>query len=83
MTVVERYLELALRIGKHDDELIEAYHGPPELATRIAAEEPCDPQRLREDAESLLWTSRRPSSSLRAAAGWRRRCARCTRWRGA
>jgi hypothetical protein len=54
MTVVERYLELALRIGKHADELVEAYHGPPELATRIATEEPRNPQRLREDAESLL-----------------------------
>ena len=40
MTVVERYLELALRIGRHDDELVEAYHGPPDIKARVAAEAP-------------------------------------------
>jgi hypothetical protein len=54
MTVVERYHELALRLGKQHFELVEAYHGPPELAARVAAEEPRDAQSLRDDAESLL-----------------------------
>jgi len=54
MTVADRYLELALRIGRHDDELIEAYHGPPEIQVRAAAEEPREPQRLRDDADALL-----------------------------
>jgi hypothetical protein len=54
MSVVERYLELALRIGRHVGELVEAYHGPPKLAARVAAEEPREPQRLCDDAESLL-----------------------------
>jgi hypothetical protein len=54
MTIAERYLELALRIGRHDDELVEAYRGPPELGARVAAEEPRAPQRLRDDADALL-----------------------------
>ena len=28
MSVVERYLELGLRVGKHVDDLVESYHGP-------------------------------------------------------
>ena len=81
---VERYLELALRLGKPDDELVEAYHGPPELAERVAAEEPRDPQRLRDDADSLLadladGRARARTSPLAAKL----RCARCTRRRGA
>ena len=62
MTVAERYLELALRIGRHDDELVEAYHGPPELEARVAAEEPQEPRRLRDAADALL--SDLPASDL-------------------
>ena len=54
MTIAGRYLELALRIGRHDDELVEAYHGPPELQARVSAEEPLEPRRLRDDADALL-----------------------------
>jgi hypothetical protein len=54
MTVAERYLELALRIGRHDDEVVEAYRGPSELEARIAAEEPHEPARLRDDADALI-----------------------------
>ena len=54
MTVAERYLELALRISRHSDELVEAYHGPAETQARVTAEEPLGPQRLRDDAEALL-----------------------------
>lgn len=54
MTAVERYLELALRLGRHDDDLVDAYYGPAELAERVAAEEPRPPAALAEDAEALL-----------------------------
>ena len=54
MTVAERYLELALRIARHDAEVIEAYRGPSELQARIDAEEPQEPQGLRDDADALL-----------------------------
>ena len=54
MTVAERYLELALRIGRHDDEVVEAYRGPGEIEARVAAEEPREPARLRDRADVLL-----------------------------
>jgi hypothetical protein len=50
----ERYLELALRLGRHEPELVFAYMGPPELAERVAAEEPASPAKLAADAEGLL-----------------------------
>ena len=54
MTVAERYLELALRIGRHDDEVVEAYRGPSEIESRVAAEQLREPARLLGDAEALL-----------------------------
>jgi hypothetical protein len=54
MSVVERYLELALRLGKHDDDLVDSFYGSDELAQRVEAEEPRDPAALAEDAEALL-----------------------------
>ena len=50
---VERYLELALRLGRHDEDLIDSYYGPEELARRIEAEEPREPAALAEDADAL------------------------------
>jgi hypothetical protein len=54
VSVVERYLELALRLGKHDEELVDSFYGSDELAQRVEAEEPLDPAALAEDAEALL-----------------------------
>ena len=54
MSVVERYLELALRLGKHDEDLVDSFYGSDELAQRVEAEEPRDPAALEADAEALL-----------------------------
>jgi hypothetical protein len=50
----ERYLELALRLGKHDDDLVDSFYGSEELAARIAAAEPRDPEALAYEADGLL-----------------------------
>ena len=52
--LVERYIELALRLGKHDEDLIDSYYGPEELSRRVDAEEPRDPAALAEDAQALV-----------------------------
>lgn len=54
MSIVERYLELALRLGRHDEDIVDSFYGSEELAARIEAEEPCDPAALAEDADALL-----------------------------
>ena len=54
MTLAERYVALAFRVGKHEPELVENYYGPPELAAAVDAEEPLEPAQLVEDARSLL-----------------------------
>jgi hypothetical protein len=51
---VERYVRLCLRVGRHVDGFVDAYVGPPEWEREVAAEEPADPARLRNEAESLL-----------------------------
>jgi hypothetical protein len=48
---VRRYVELGLRLGKHDDELVDSYYGPD---WGIGAEEPRDPVALAQEAEQLL-----------------------------
>ena len=53
MSAVERYLELALRLGRHDDDLVDSYYGPEQLARRVEAEEPREPAALAEDAAAL------------------------------
>jgi len=50
----ERYVELALRLGKHDDDLVDSFYGSEELAARVAAEEPRDPEALAYEADGLL-----------------------------
>ena len=50
---VERYLELALRLGRHDADLVDAYYGPEELYRRVEAEELRDPAGLAVDAQAL------------------------------
>jgi len=52
--LVERYLELGLRLGRHVDGLVDAYFGPPELQARVNAEEPRPAPSLVADADALL-----------------------------
>jgi len=52
--VVERYLELGLRLGRLLDGLVDAYYGPPELARRITDEPVPDPAALVAAARELL-----------------------------
>ena len=52
-TLVERYLELGLRLGKHADELVDSFYGPEKIAQRVEAEEPCEPHVLAEEADAL------------------------------
>src|SRR6476646_2951844 len=54
MNVVERYLELGLRLGRLLDGLVDAYYGPAELARRVEAEPAPDPAKLAADARRLL-----------------------------
>jgi hypothetical protein len=54
MTHTERYLELGLRLGRHEPELVDSYYGPPELRQRIDEEPLREPARLVADAAQLL-----------------------------
>ena len=52
-TIVERYLELGLRLGRHVDGIVDSYAGPPEIAAAVEAEplrEPGDARGRRRDA---------------------------------
>jgi len=51
---VQRYLELALRLGRHDADLVDHYYGPDEIPRGVEAEGPRAPAALAEDAEALL-----------------------------
>jgi len=50
----ERYLRLGLQLGRHGDDVVDAYFGPPELKAAVAAADPVDPARLAASAEELL-----------------------------
>ncbi len=52
--VVERYIELGLRLGCHVDGFVDVYYGPPELAARVDAEPLCPPAELAADAGRLV-----------------------------
>jgi hypothetical protein len=54
LSPARRYVELGLRLGKHDDDLVDSYYGPDEWARRVDAEEPHDPASLAEEAHELL-----------------------------
>jgi hypothetical protein len=54
VTFAERYIALAFRVGKHEPDLVENYYGPREAVAAVEAEEPLEPARLVEKAESLL-----------------------------
>src|SRR5206468_129002 len=50
----ERYLRLGLQLGRHDDHVVDAYFGPPELGAAVTAADPVDPARLAASAAELL-----------------------------
>jgi hypothetical protein len=52
--IVERYLKLGLRLGRHVDGIVDSYSGPPELAAAVDSEPLRDPASLASDAEQLL-----------------------------
>jgi hypothetical protein len=52
--VVERYLELGLRLGRHVDGFVDAYYGPPGLRARVDAEPLHPPAELAEDAGRIV-----------------------------
>ena len=53
-SAAERYLRLGLQLGRHVDGIVDAYHGPGELAATVEEEPPADPRALVSDAEALL-----------------------------
>jgi hypothetical protein len=54
MSVVARYLELALHLGRHDEDLVDSVYGWDELRARVEAEDPREPRALADDADALL-----------------------------
>ena len=53
-SIVEQYLLLGLRLGRHVDGFVDAYFGPESLAARVAAEPPMAPGALVAAADGLL-----------------------------
>jgi hypothetical protein len=51
--LVERYLLLSLRLGRHIDGFVDFYYGPPELAERVHTEELASPAALADEARQL------------------------------
>jgi hypothetical protein len=52
-TVIERYLVLGLRLGRHVDGYVDAYYGPEELKDQVDAEELVPPAELAAEAAAL------------------------------
>jgi len=52
--LVEDYLRLGLRLGRHIDGMVDAYYGPPALAEAVAAEPVVPPEELVAGARALL-----------------------------
>jgi hypothetical protein len=53
VSVSEQYVELCLRLARHDEELVDFHFGPQEIAERVKSEPLKEPARLTEDARSL------------------------------
>jgi hypothetical protein len=51
--VLDDYLLLGLRLGRHVDGFVDSYYGPPELAERVEGEAPVDPATLAAEAARL------------------------------
>jgi hypothetical protein len=54
MTAAERYLLLALRLGRHVDGLVDSYYGPAELQQQVESEGKVDAAQLAADGDALL-----------------------------
>ena len=54
MTIVDRYLELGLRLGRHVDGFVDAYYGPPALRMSVEREQVRPPADLVTEAARLL-----------------------------
>ena len=52
--LVEQYLTLGLRLGRHIDGLVDAYYGPPDRSALVDAEPVQPPERLVAAARSLV-----------------------------
>lgn len=52
--LVERYLKLGLRLGRHIEGLVDAFYGPAELQERVSFEPVRTPSELRSAARQLL-----------------------------
>ncbi len=52
--LADRYLRLGLRLGRHDEGVVDAYFGPAALAAEIEAEGPADPLGLVAEADALV-----------------------------
>ena len=50
----ERYLRLGLRVGRHEEGIVDSYVGPRELAAEVEAEPLAEPRTLVAEAEALL-----------------------------
>ena len=53
MSVAERYVELCLRLARHDEDLVDYYYGPKEIAERVEREPLPEPAELATDARAL------------------------------
>ncbi len=58
MDLLERYLVLGLRLGRHIDGFVDAYYGPPELAAQVEAEDATPPAELAAEAAELAGEQR-------------------------
>ena len=54
MSAAEDFILLGLRLGRHDDGLVDAYYGPQELKEQVDAEPVADPEALVAQADRLL-----------------------------
>jgi len=52
--VVDRYLEVGLRLGRHNPEIVDAYYGPGAISAGVASEPVRAPEALRGDVRRLL-----------------------------
>jgi hypothetical protein len=66
--LVEDYLTLGLRLGRHIDGMVDAYYGPAALADAVGAEPMLPPDRLADTARSLL-AAIEAGGTLDSAAG--------------
>jgi hypothetical protein len=53
-SIAERYLRLGLQLDRHVEGTVDAYFGPPELATAVKAAPPVEPRNLVAAADTLL-----------------------------